>query len=198
MTSSTTLERSMVVERAEAMRQWLCDLGLSKRALSALERELAHMIMHDADNYGNENSPLLGLTAEQFIEELHSPEGGAVGRVARVGQTTLAELRALLPANDTPSAEESPAGSDTEEGAEPAVRRRGRPKGSKNRLRPVEASADNASQELPAPAEPEVAIPAPTTSADPALRHLHKLWPDLHPHARRAVLLYASMLLAEG
>ena len=38
------------------------------------------------------------------------------------------------------------------------------------------------------------AVPA----GDSALDQLVRLWPDLHPHARRAVVLYASDLLAEA
>ena len=34
-------------------------------------------------------------------------------------------------------------------------------------------------------------------AADPALGQLVRLWPTLHPQARRAVVLYASELLAE-
>jgi hypothetical protein len=52
----------------------------------------------------------------------------------------------------------------------------------------------------PAPAAPETP-PAPAPPAadeDSALRQLRQLWPALHPHARRAVVLYASTLLAEA
>jgi hypothetical protein len=46
-----------------------------------------------------------------------------------------------------------------------------------------------------------VAQPAPTlplaTADDPTLEQITRLWPTLHPQARRAVVLYVSMLLVE-
>ncbi|NTU85181.1 MAG: hypothetical protein HGA45_38460 [Chloroflexales bacterium] len=39
---------------------------------------------------------------------------------------------------------------------------------------------------------------APTRRADPALDQLVQIWPSLHPHARRAIVIYASTLLAEA
>ncbi|NTU86275.1 MAG: hypothetical protein HGA45_44265 [Chloroflexales bacterium] len=51
----------------------------------------------------------------------------------------------------------------------------------------------------PAPvAAPPASKAAPTISeVDPALDQLLRLWSSLHPHARRAVVLYAGDLLVE-
>jgi hypothetical protein len=48
----------------------------------------------------------------------------------------------------------------------------------------------------PAPAEVRIA-PVAHDGDDPMLKQIARLWPALHPHARRAVVMYASALWAE-
>ncbi|HWQ15685.1 MAG TPA: nuclease A inhibitor family protein, partial [Roseiflexaceae bacterium] len=54
---------------------------------------------------------LRGLDREAFVRELHAPGGGAVGRVAGIGEKALAALRAAIPAPDrAPTAAPAPGG----------------------------------------------------------------------------------------
>lgn len=219
MEVNQALERGVVIERAEVVRNWLSGLGLSSRALGALDRELLHVMTHDTSDGTNGHTPLAGLTIEQFVAELHSPNAGAVGRVARVGQGIIAELRALIPADglsaaaqppeevtphDAPAHDTSAEAVADSTSAEPVQRRRGRPKGSKNKPRVFTspgatlAPAPRSSPRLTPPSDlHELALLAAEAQADTALGQLLKLWPKLHPHARRAMVLYASTLLAE-
>jgi hypothetical protein len=92
------------------------------------------------------------------------------------------------------------------------VRRRGRPKGStkapKRIVVPLEAFmannsgstasiAETAQKVAPMPAETQV-MPAVCESDDSMLSQIVRLWPSLHPHARRAVVMYASALWIEA
>jgi hypothetical protein len=207
------LDREVIVERAEALRSQFAGLRLSGRASGALERELQGIITNDPGNYIDGQRPLAGLTLEALISELHSPAAGAVGRVQGVGSAVITELRAAMPTEQAAqaaptleaSAEDAAAPADEAQAAAPeaseAPRRRGRPKGSKNKPRSPVVEAAPVAEAAPAPvvapvaeAEPApVAAPAP----DAALAQLMRLWPELHPHARRALVLYAGTLLAE-
>jgi hypothetical protein len=202
------LDREVIVERAEALRIWLAGLGLSGRASGALERELQGITTNDPGNYIDGQRPLAGMTIEAMIGELHSPGAGAVGRVQGVGSAVITELRTAIPAEqaapmlDAPAAEAAPAGEGqtADPQASDAPRRRGRPKGSKNKPRsPVAAPL---AELVPVAKAVPVAEVAPVTEAAPpsdaALAQLMRLWPELHPHARRALVLYAGTLLAEG
>lgn len=227
MEAIEALDREVIIERAEAVRGWLGTLELSGRASGALERELGGIIADDPGDYIDGQRPLAGLTIDDFISELHSPGAGAVGRVQRVGSGVITELRAAIAAVtvDAPPAAPAaprqrrrrapvpatlidvdlPLAEAPEEVVAPAPppeapRRRGRPKGSPNKPRvapsqeqapPVMAAALPISK--PAPRSE----PAPAAT-DAALAQLLRLWPTLHPHARRAMVLYASTLIAEG
>jgi hypothetical protein len=46
--------------------------------------------------------------------------------------------------------------------------------------------------------EPGIAAPAACERDDPMLSQIARLWPSLHPHARRALVMYASTLWAEA
>jgi hypothetical protein len=74
---------------------------------------------------------------------------------------------------------------------------------------PAEAPAEAAAEEpaaVPAPPagaeaparRPSVAAPDAATFDDETLRQLTQLWPELHPQARRAIVLFAGTLLIEG
>lgn len=82
----------------------------------------------------------------------------------------------------------------------PAPKRRGRPKGSTSARKSVAPPTGKpAASSAPAPTAPVGAAPAaPPAGGDSALGQLVRLWPGLHPQARRAVVLYASELLAEA
>ncbi|NTU79185.1 MAG: hypothetical protein HGA45_07250 [Chloroflexales bacterium] len=287
MNVTQTLDHEALVERAEAVRFWLLGFSLSNRASGAIQRELGAII---ADDPGTNGRPLAGLTVADFVSELHSPNGGAVGRVKSVGEAALKELRAAIPADTRIAAPvEAAAPAELADEApwadyelpveEPAPHRRGRPKGSGKAAQKSPQAAPAPAQELieapamavPEAAEPEAAEPEavapkrrgrprrtvapepvatqpvaaeepapkrrpgrprrdaasvaslaatnstqPATTkaaqavpviaenkaapkdADPALDQLIRLWPALHPHARRAVVLYAGDLLIEG
>lgn len=257
MDVTATLDREVIIERAEAVRFWLLGFTLSNRATGAIQRELGAIIADDPGANRNGQRPLAGLTVADFVAELHSLNGGAIGRVKSVGDAVLRELRAAIPADiklapvtpepktpppavSVPQAMIAPAAPE----APPAPKRRGRPKGSTRAARlaaeapqrapaaappgaaepkrrpgrpprakapapnllalrtPAAGSNPGAASPLRA-APPPVATPAPTVAAppvseaDPALHQLVGLWPSLHPHARRAILLYTSTLLAE-
>jgi hypothetical protein len=232
------LDREVIVERAEEVRFWLLGLHLSSQATSAIQRELGAIIDNDPGTYINGQRPLAGLTVAEFIAELHRPNGGAVGRVKKVGYAALNELRARIPEGTgldyaqpepepeytapeldapevpaleaaTPSrvapATEAPQAEGTSE-VQPARRGPGRPKGStKTKQNDIAAfqATDTAiavqpsAPELP-PAPAEVRItPVAHDGDDPMLKQIARLWPALHPHARRAVVMYVSALWAE-
>ncbi|MEI6181066.1 MAG: hypothetical protein WCP31_09950 [Chloroflexales bacterium] len=133
------------------------------------------------------------------------PKGStkAARQAAALAQTVSAPsveppVSTAVTAAEPPSAEVAP---------EPA-RRRGRPPRVKSpdeanatqparrgRLaRTTPARANGATPTVP----PQPAAPAPSARpSDSALEQLIRLWPSLHPHARRAVVLYASDLLIE-
>lgn len=279
------MDREVIVERAEALRGWLAGHGLSTRAAGALERELQGILTNDPGSYINGQRPLAGVTVDEFVSALHSRNAGVVGKVKNVGDAVIAELRAAIPADAAVAApaaaeapdfvlpelpaleeDEAPVATDVAPAsfseaapapeAEAAPRKRGRPKGSKNRPRVVDATAapqqaepaavaapdatlgasDPAAPEAPKPrrgrprrvdtpapasngvsspngtkaaarraaapvAAPAASAPAQPPSiarADQALDQLVRIWPSLHPHARRAIVLYASTLLAEA
>lgn len=215
------LDREVIVERAEVLRSQFAGLGLSGRASGALERELQGIITNDPGNYIDGQRPLAGVTLEALISELHSPGAGAVGRVQGVGSAVITELRAAMPTEQaapaSPTLEVSEAFAEEDEEDAPAdeapaaaeageaPRRRGRPKGSKNKPRSPVAEAAPVVDAPPAPVAAPVAEAAPTPVVAPvaaavpdaALAQLMRLWPELHPHARRALVLYAGTLLAE-
>ncbi|MBX0329601.1 hypothetical protein K2Z83_18180 [Oscillochloris sp. ZM17-4] len=267
MDVAEAMDREVVIERAEAVRFWLLGMPLSHRATSAIQRELGAIIANDPGGYINGQRPLAGLTVSEFVDELNRPNGGAVGRVKRVSESILNELRAAISAAAAtyrrqaapaaPVVEESPAQRDAP-AAQPA-RRRGRPKGSTKaamaarsnavaaEVPPAPAAAQPSPQqadepriaEQPEPAAPKrgrgrprrvvaptpadapahggasapiapasPAPPLPTAEGhaapaeraydDPLLGQISRLWPSLHPHARRALVMYASTLWAEG
>jgi hypothetical protein len=276
MDVTDALDREVIIERAEAVRFWLLGFGLSNRATGAIQRELGAIIADDPGGYINGQRPLAGLTIADFINELHNPNGGAVGQVKSVGDAVLKELRAAIPADTSvaspaPSAVVEPPQAEPEapQAAAPAEpRRRGRPKGStkaaKNGVAPPQASPVRSEElsaapigDMPQAVEPvavePVAAEAPrrrgrprrseaftpiqataratngtkpaaspiqaaqapaatravtapvlaratatASEADPSFDQLIRLWPSLHPHARRAVVLYAGDLLVEA
>jgi hypothetical protein len=220
------MDREVIVERAEAVRFWLLGFPLLSRATSAIQRELGAIIDNDPGTYINGQRPLAGLSIADFIAELHSPNGGAVGRVKSVGQAALNELRVRIPAATSergPQAPPEPEYTPPEPeytppaltaapppaegaGAQPR-RRRGRPKGSTKAARRSAAIAPAASGDVPAaviapepadapPAE-DYTAPAAQRGDDLMLSQIIRLWPSLHPHARRAVVMYASTLWVE-
>ena len=76
--------------------------------------------------------------------------------------------------------------------AQPA--RRGRPARTTPPARASVSTPNGAAPTVP----PQPIAPAPSARpSDAALEQLIRLWPSLHPHARRAVVLYASDLLIE-
>lgn len=271
MNVTETLDHETLVERAEAVRFWLLGFSLSNRATGAIQRELGAII---ADDPGANGRQLAGMTVADFVSELHSPNGGAVGRVKSVGEAVLNELRTAIPADSQAAAPAKPA--DEVPWAEyelpleeSAPRRRGRPKGSGKAAEKLPQEASAPAQELtevsavaaaaaePQAAEPQAAEPkrrgrprrtvasepiaaepvaaeaaapkrrpgrprrdvapingtqpattkaaqavvaenkAAPSAADLVFDQLIQLWPSLHPHARRAVVLYASDLLVE-
>lgn len=105
MDVSESIDREVIVERAETVRDWLAGLSLSSRALGALQRELNGIIANDPGGYINGHRPLAGLTVNDVIAEVHSRNGGAVGRVKSVGDSVLAELRAAIQPEGALSAE---------------------------------------------------------------------------------------------
>lgn len=251
MKMTQTLDHEALVERAEAVRFWLLGFSLSSRASGAIQRELGAIIAEDSAA-----RPLAGLTVADFVSELHSPSGGAVGRVKSVGDAVLKELRAAIPADtysaapveaaasaetadeapwaeyELPVEEPAPAQERTEAPAAPEVaepqadapeavapKRRGRPrravapepppgedaapKRRPGRPRREVASPNGAQPATTRAAQAEVAatlVAAEHKAApsDPTLDQLRRLWPSLHPHARRAVVLYASDMLIEA
>lgn len=281
MDVAEALDREVIIERAEELRFWLLGFGLSERATRAIQHELRAIIDNDPGGYINGRRPLAGLSSADFVAELYSTNGGAVGRVKNVGDLSLRELRAVIP---PPGRGGKPRPVATTEVAEPSTvpavaaalpvaspevraasepltlpaaatlpvvppeaapaleaaptrRRPGRPKGSTKAARAA-AEAARAAQapsgalgvttvalEQPAPAVPRRrgrprrsatvapgAVTAPALAApavlqlacdagegnDQTLSELKGLWPALHPHGRRAVMVYASLLLAEA
>ncbi|KAB8333766.1 hypothetical protein SD80_011990 [Scytonema tolypothrichoides VB-61278] len=53
-------------------------------------------------SYQPQESSLFGLDARAFVAELHRPDGGAVGKIKRVGPAIIAELRQVLPPPGSP------------------------------------------------------------------------------------------------
>ncbi len=120
------------------------------------------------------------------------------------------------PVSAAVSVEEPPPPPPSAEVAPEPARRRGRPPRVKSpeaeaaavpaqparRGRPARTTSARASGSTPnrvAPTvPPQPVAPAPSARpSDSALEQLIRLWPSLHPHARRAVVLYASDLLIE-
>jgi hypothetical protein len=273
MSLTKAFDRETMIEHAEAVRFWLLGFELSRRTSGAIQRELGAIIAGETGTNRRGRHPLAGLTIADFIAELHSPYGGAVGRVKGISETALKELKTAIPAHT-----KSPAPAITYDSAIVALpqatvappqaaislpqpvdatppRPRGRPKGS-SKAQPKSTSApagvtgsprtpeavptstteiaDTArtqrrrerSRRTAAPKVAQDAIgtptrngttqaatgttptPAPkaqesqpamqTTPADTALEQLKRLWPSLHPHARRALVLYTSTLVAEA
>ncbi|MEI6777033.1 MAG: hypothetical protein WCK70_09030 [Chloroflexales bacterium] len=269
MDVTETMDREVIVERAEAVRFWLLGLPLSSRVTSAIQRELGAIISDDPGEYTYGQRPLAGLNVADFIDELHRPNGGAVGRVKRVSDSVLNEIRAAIratskryvqvpstpagavpevveapapvgampeavetpaPVSAVPEALEIPASADVietspAEDVPPPRRRPGRPKGStkkaRNGIAPPQVEQSATEQPKPRRGRPrrQIAPPAVVTAAatnilpetlspppiaptayecnDPTLNQIIRLWPSLHPHARRAVVIYTSMLWAE-
>lgn len=85
---------------------------------------------------------------------------------------------------------------------EPAPRKRGRPRRSDAPATQPAAKSANGARRKTAPAAPAAKAPEPQAPRparpDVALDQLVRLWPALHPHARRAIVLYASSLMAEA
>lgn len=209
MDANEAMDREVIVERAEAVRSWLGELGLSSRAMSALDRELMGIISNDPGGYINGRRPLAGLTVDDVIAELQQPNAGAVGKVRSVGDSIIAELRAAinLERGALPAASN---GAEEPEAAEakPARRRQRRAaQTSEAAPEPVAAEAAPAAAEVaPAPAEPEAkparrgrprraaasatptseaaAEPAPTPEAAPAEAAPAQSEPEAKP-ARR-------------
>jgi hypothetical protein len=79
-------------------------------------------------------------------------------------------------------------------------RRPGRPKGSTKAARNEREAAapPPAAPVALEPAAPVAPPPAAGDSGDVMLSQIARLWPSLHPHARRALVMYASALWAEG
>lgn len=278
MDVTETMDREVIIERAEAVRFWLLSLPLSSRITSAIQRELGAIIADDPGEYTYGQRPLTGLNVAEFIVELHRPNGGAVGRVKRVSESVLNDIRAAIratgrrygqvpptptdavpevvdvpapaavpdvvdvpapaavpevvddPAPATvPDVVDGPAPADVVETSQtedvpPPRRRPGRPKGSTKKARNGTApQVEQAATETPKPRRgrprrqiappaivtatatktvPETQSPLPVAPTaceynDPTLNQIIRLWPSLHPHARRAVVIYASMLWAE-
>lgn len=175
MDAVESLDRELIVERAESVRSWLAGLKLSIRTYGILNKELSGIISNDPGNYINGQRPLAGVTIADFISDLHSPTGGAVARVKSVGPGLLAELRAAIPADTkiangradaekAPKAEPAvaqPVAAATPDAALAAPRRPGRPKGS------GKTSRDQAPKEEAAP--PTVVAPVVEAIAAPVV-----------------------------
>jgi hypothetical protein len=245
-----SMDREVIVERAEAVRLWLLGMPLSSRATGAIQRELGAIIADDPGGYIDGQRPLAGLTVAAFVSELHRPNGGAVGRVKRVSEAVLNELRAAIrattggyrPQAAPAAAQAAPAAAQALAGppAEPAhvapisagqpapeapKPRRGRPRKlaappapdapKPRRGRPRKLAAPPTAAALAAASSTAATItaqaarePAPPPAVnyvapeagdrnDPVLSQILRLWPSLHPHARRAVVIYASTLWVE-
>ena len=145
-----------------------------------------------ADEPAEEAAPAEAAPLEPAV----TAEAPRRGR-GRPRATPVAEAAEAAPVMaEAPRRRGRPRATPVTEEAEPAVtaeapRRRGRPRAT------------------PATKVPEpVAGPAPTlaaspggdlaSSGDPLLEQLTRLWPLLHPQARRAIVLYTSSLLIEG
>lgn len=220
------LELELAIERAEELRFWLLSLPLSSKATSAIQREL-RAIIDDEGGPGGKARSLAGLTIAEFVAELHSPNGGAVGRVKQMNDLALRELRMVIrPARvgspsrgaEQPVAPVAPVAEPAvEPTVEPVVEQLAEPEPSPEPLAPV---AEEQSAALVPPAArvrgrprrrsrgeqapsgqgsgtTASVEPAPGADSDLTLEQLYGVWPSLHPHARRAVVLYASTLLAE-
>lgn len=245
MDMTEAMDREVVVERAETVRLWLLGLNLSGRAADPLQRELGAIIDDDPGGYINGQRPLAGMSVADFIAELDRPGGGVVGRVKRINEAVLQELRTAIaraprrPPTPAPPTHQLPQAVTPADAVPAAAPRRGpgRPKGSTKAA--LAAAAAAAAEANPAPAPPKrgpgrprrtvappaeappaeapptsehlpepispTPPPAATNSApstpqrdDPMLRQLLSLWPRLHPHARRALLTYASGLWTEA
>lgn len=116
MSIAEDLDREIIIERAEEVRNWLGSLGLSSRSTGALEKELAGIIENDPGGYINGHRPLAGLTVADVLAELQRPNGGAVGQVRGVGDRVIAELRTALGNNDSVVSED---GEGAPNGTEP-------------------------------------------------------------------------------
>lgn len=309
MDVTEAMDRELIIERAEEVRLWLLGLKLSNRAHAPLQRELGAIIADDPGSYINGQRPLAGLTVATFITEIHRPNGGAVGKVKRMSDSVLQELRSAIPAvrvpervvtevmsladshvhaetpdqritptppvtdsagtNGTlpaentngvvpqptddlvapaPAVEAAPLEAPIAE-SQPVRRPRGRPKrvvtpdqneakaspptppsvalldarsGTEKPKRPrgrprrvvvpdpVEEVAvpvnDNVAtvnsshqpDEQPLPFSDNIPLPIAHEYDDPMLNQIRRLWPALHPHARRAVVMYVSELWSEA
>lgn len=215
------VEQEAAREAARSLGAWLESRSLSKRALGPLQAELRRITNPEADTRPDEVHPLLGMTPPRFVNELYQEHGGAIGLVRRVGDALIDELRAAIPQDgvDLPEVASTRGGRRRrgEAAAEvaPAAPRR-RPR--------REVAAETAQEQLPLPpalapdateslprldlppllstisAHTDVAVPAQApvpVNDDMAWLQLGRLWPTLHPQARRAVILFAAALSVE-
>jgi hypothetical protein len=93
--------------RAAALADWLREQHIPRRFRVALLRDL-RLAAHDG---AGEESRLRGLDREAFVGQLHTPDGGAVARVAGIGDKALAALREAIPAPTPPQQDEPGTGS---------------------------------------------------------------------------------------
>lgn len=88
--------KKATVKQAEELLKWLVTLELPTRAINALRRDLEVVT---GQREGEEGSGvLLGLDQARFVEELHRPGGGQVGKVPGVAKGAIEALRAAIPA----------------------------------------------------------------------------------------------------
>ncbi len=190
----------------------------------AIQRELSAIIDNDPGGYINGARPLAGVTVEDFIEELHTPNAGAVGRVRGVSRFVVSELQAKIPPRknsptlpnlddlldynpDEDDLLEKVAVAEPVSTVESELQASEQPKQRRDRPRKSDAPPatkkrkPRAAVKLVVPPAPEIAVVAgPTFDGVPADRNLEsivRLWPSLHPQAKRAVILYASELIVE-
>lgn len=117
---STTGERPEVA-RAAALAAWLREQPIARRICNTLLRDLQRV----AGENTAEDQParLHGLDREEFVNQLHQPDGGAIGAIPGIGAKTLAALRQALPApqrSPAPNVDQQESAKPVEKSAMPA------------------------------------------------------------------------------
>ena len=99
-------ERSEAVQRAMLLKRWIeATAGaLPMRTKNRVLWDLSTIIRPSSwSREAPEEAPLFGLDPQGFIEQLHSPNGGAVRHVKGIGPAMIAELRQALPQPGSPA-----------------------------------------------------------------------------------------------
>lgn len=102
---SDDIEQTEYYRRAAQLVRWIqAAEDLPVRGQRALLRSLYLITRrHTLHPYEPELSPLFGLDPQRFVEELHLPDGGAIGRIKNIGPVMLDELRHAFPPLGSPT-----------------------------------------------------------------------------------------------